>query len=185
VRHELHDGLRREFDLIFRGGLAARFPEQWRRLRDSVLCESDRDRDVVAAVHRLLFDSDSAVREHAAYEWCRWESAIPEWPPSTTLLPRFRNAAYALGFARIVTHYVRHNAWLDEGALLDGAAALARTPTILIDGRHDPQTTATAEALTHLLPLAEHVIIENASHSASNHNIAAELIRATDRFAST
>jgi proline iminopeptidase len=123
------------------------------------------------------------VRERAAYEWCLWESAIPEWPPSTTLLPRFRDPAYALGFARIVTHYVRHNAWLDDGALLDGIAALASTLTILIDGRHDPQTTATAEDLTRLLALAEHVIVENASHAASNINVASELIRATDRLA--
>jgi proline iminopeptidase len=176
-------GLRRELDWVFRGGLAAQFPEQWRRLRDAMLPGSDRDGDVVEAAHRLLFDPDPVVRERAAYEWCLWESAIPEWPPSTTLLPRFRDPAYALGFARIVTHYVRHNAWLDDGALLDGIAALASTLTILIDGRHDPQTTATAEDLTRLLALAEHVIVENASHAASNINVASELIRATDRLA--
>jgi proline iminopeptidase len=176
-------GLRREFDRLFRGGLAARFPEQWRRLRDAVLAESNRDEDVVEAAHRLLFDPDPVVRERAAYEWCLWESGLPEWPPSTTLLPRFRDPAYALAFARIVTHYVRHNAWLEDGALLDGTAALADTPTILIDGRHDPQTTATAEALVRLLPIAEHVIAENASHAASNAHITSELIRATDRFA--
>lgn len=176
-------GLRREFDWVFRGGLSVRFPEQWRRLRDAMLPESDRNGDVVEAAHRLLFDADPVVRERAAYEWCLWESAIPEWPPSTTLHPRFRDPAYALGFARIVTHYVRHNAWLDDGALLHGIAALAGTRTILIDGRHDPQTTATAEDLTRLLPLSEHVIVDDASHAASNTNIASELIRATDRLA--
>lgn len=174
-------GLRREFDWVFRGGLAARFPVQWRRLRAAV--ESERDGDVVEAVHRLLFDADPAVRERAAYEWCLWESAIPEWPPSNTLLPRFRDPAYALGFSRIVTHYVRHDAWLEDGVLLDGTTALVATPTLLIDGRHDPQTTATAEELALRLPLAQRVVVENASHSASNPHIASELVRATNRLA--
>jgi proline iminopeptidase len=176
-------GLRREFDWVFRGGLAAQFPAQWRRLRDAVLPEPERDGDVVEAVHRLLFDPDPAVCKHAAYEWCLWESAIPEWPPSTTLLPRFRDAGYAIGFARIVTHYVRHYAWLEDGVLLDGTTALANTPAILIDGRHDPQTTATAEELARRLPLAHHIIVENASHAASNTNITSEVVRATNRFA--
>lgn len=176
-------GLRREFDRIFRGGLAAQFPRQWQRLRKAMLCESERDGDVVEAAHRLLFDRDPLVRERAAREWCLWESAIPEWPPSNTLLPRFRDPSYALAFARIVTHYVHHNAWLEDSALIDGIAVLSAMRAILIDGRHDPQTTATAEDLTRLLPLAEHVIVENASHAARNVHIASELIHATDRLA--
>jgi proline iminopeptidase len=176
-------GLRRESDRVFRGGLAAQFPDQWVRLRNAMLPESDRDGDVVEAAHRLLFDPDPVIRERAAYEWCLWESAIPEWPPSTTLLRRFRDPAYALGFARLVTHYIRHNAWLEDGVLLEGIAALAGIRTILIDGRHDPQTSETAEHLTRLLPLAEHILVEDASHAASNTNIASELVRATDRLA--
>jgi proline iminopeptidase len=178
-------GLRREVDWVFRGGLATQFPAQWRRLRAAVLPESNRQSDVIDAVHRLLFDPDPTVRERTAYEWCLWESAIPEWPPSVTLLPRFRDSAYALGFARIVTHYVRHYAWLEDRVLLNGAAVLSGTPIILIDGRHDPQTTATGEELARLLPLARHVIVDNASHAASDTNIASELVCATNRFAST
>ena len=121
-----------------------------------MISESDCEADVVEAAHRLLFDSDRKVRERAASEWCLWESAIPEWPPSTEFLPRFRDTRYALAFARIVTHYVRHHAWLADGVLIDGIAALAETPAILIDGRHDPQTPATGEELARLLPLAEH-----------------------------
>jgi proline iminopeptidase len=178
-------GLRREFDWVFRGGLAARFPAQWRRLRDAVLRDGENDRDVVEAVHRLLFDPDPAVRARAAYEWCLWESAIPEWPPSDTLSPRFRDAKYALAFARIVTHYVRHDGWLEDRALMEGAQALAATPAILIDGRHDPQTTRTAEELARRLPLARHIVVDDASHSAADAKIAAELVRATSELAAS
>lgn len=182
-------GLRREFDWVFRGGLAARFPAQWNRLCEAVLpdpeagTDVERNADVVEAVHRLLFDPDPSVRERAAFEWCLWESAIPEWPPSDTLQPRFRDPAYALAFARIVTHYVRNDAWLPDGALLDGVATLAKTPMVLIDGRHDPQTTRTAEELIRRAPHARHVVVEDASHDASNTGITAEIVRATDRLA--
>ena len=177
-------GLRREFDHVFRGGLASRFPVQWQRLREAVLPESSRDADVVVveAVHRLLFDPDPVVRERVAYEWCLWESALPEWPPSSMLLPRFRDSAYALAFARLVTHYVRHDAWLEDRVLLDGASLLADIPTLLIDGRHDPQTTATAEELVRRWPLADHIVVEHASHAASDPNMASQLVRATNRF---
>lgn len=181
-------GLRREFDRVFRGGLAELFPAAWRRLCEAVLPDPHPDReagdDVVEATARLLFHADPAVRRRAAMEWCLWESAIPEWPPATSLAPRFRDPDYALAFARIVTHYVRHDAWLEDGALLEGASALARTPAVLIDGRHDPQTTRTAEELARRLPLARHVVVDDASHSAGNRGITAELVRATDAFAS-
>ena len=40
-------------------------------------------------------------------------------------------------FARIVTHYFRHGAWLEEGQLLRDARRLAGIPGVLIHGRLD------------------------------------------------
>jgi len=87
-------GRRGEFDWLFRGGVAAFFPEQWERLR-TALPVTEHDGDVVDAYSRLLHDSDPAVRQRAAFEWCMWESATPEWPPSTGLAPRFTDPAFA------------------------------------------------------------------------------------------
>jgi proline iminopeptidase len=177
-------GLRREFDHVFRGGLANRFPAQWRRLCEAALPEPDRGGDVVEAIQRLLFDPDPEVCDRAAFEWCLWESATPGWPPSDRLAPRFRDRAYALAFARIVTHYVRNHAWLEDGALFDGLAALEGIPVVLIDGRHDPQTTRTAEELSGRLDHVRHVVVDDASHDASNANLSSEIVRATDHAAS-
>jgi proline iminopeptidase len=175
-------GLRREFDWVFRGGLAVEFPAEWTRLCRAVLTGSQTGADVVDATHELLFHDNPEVSARAAYEWCLWESAIPAWPRRTELQPRFRDPAYALAFARIVTHYVRHNAWLKDEALLDGIVTLAGTQTVLIDGRRDPQTTATAEALIERMPLARHVIVDDASHEAVHSGIAWAIIAATDQF---
>ena len=176
-------GLHREFDTVFRGGLADQFPLQWRRLVEAVAPDERAGEDVVDAVGRQLFDPDPEVRARIAYEWCLWESATPDWPPRTELQPRFRDPDYALAFSRVVTHYARHYAWLEDGVLMDGLDVLAEVPMVLVDGRHDPQSTRTAEEIARRLPLARQVIVEDAAHSAGNPGIASELVRATDEFA--
>jgi len=175
-------GRHAEFDWTFRGGLARFFPEQWERLLASVP-ETEREGDVVEMYHRLLNDPDATVRQRAARAWCLWESATPAWPPTTGLAERFRDPDYALAFARIVTHYVRNNAWLEDGVLLGGAGALAETPGILINGRFDFQAPlANAWALKRVWPRAELVVADDAGHS-TNARLDQELVKATDRFA--
>jgi len=175
-------GRRSEFDWTFRGGVAVFFPKQWDRLRAGVPV-AERDGDIVEAYHRLLHDPDSTVRRRAALEWCMWESATPAWPPTTGLAERFTDPAYALAFARIVTHYVRHDAWLEDGRLLRDADSLADIPGILVNGRFDFQAPmANAWELNRVWPRAKLVIVDDAGHSA-NPALTQELIRATDQFA--
>lgn len=177
-------GRREEFDWLFRGGLAALFPAQWQELREGAP-QARSDGDVVDAYSRLLNDPDAAVRRQAAEAWCLWESATPDWPPATGLAERFRDPDYALAFARIVTHYVLHNAWLGDGQLLRGADSLADIPCVIVNGRFDFQAPlGNAWALKRAWPGAELVVVEDAGHAASNTGITRELIRATERFGS-
>jgi proline iminopeptidase len=175
-------GRHSEFDWTFRGGLSAFFPEQWKRLRDA-LPDGVPDSDVPVAYHRLLFDSHPDIRERASYEWCMWESASPDWPPRTGLADRFQDPSYALAFSRVVTHYVSHNAWLEDGALLRDAGRLADIPGVLIHGRYDFQAPiGNAWELKRAYPTASLVIVEEAGHSASSEAITREIVRATDSF---
>jgi proline iminopeptidase len=177
-------GRRKEFDWLFRDGLGAFFPEAWERRRSAVPV-ADREGDIVEAYCRLLHDPDPMVREQAALAWCVWESATPDWPPVSELAARFRDPAFAMAYARLVTHYVRHDAWLGDGSVLREVDRLAGIPGVLVNGRFDFQAPiATAWALHRLWPLSELVIVNDAGHAAGNPGITAELIRATDRFAS-
>ena len=89
-----------------------------------------------------------------------------------------------MAFARIVTHYVRHNAWLDDNILIRDAAAIADIPGIMVNGRFDLQAPiGWAYDLKRIWPRAKLVIVDDAGHDASNAGIAAELVRATDEFA--
>jgi proline iminopeptidase len=175
-------GRHAEFDWTFRGGVAVLFPEQWDRLL-AALPRELRNHDVVEAYHRLLNDPDPDVCRRTAEAWCLWESATPDWPPSDALAERFTDPAYALAFARIVTHYVRHNAWLEDGSLLRGADVLADIPGILVHGRFDfGAPLGNAWELKRAWPRAELVVVNDAGHSASP-RITEELVDATNRFA--
>src|SRR4030095_16657232 len=176
-------GRRAEFDWLFRGGVAPFFPEQWERLR-TAMPYTEREGDVVEAYHRLLHDNDPTVRERAAYEWCLWESATPAWPPSGGLAPRFADPKFRLAFARLVTHYVRHDAWIEDGGLLANADRLAGIPGLMVNGRFDFQSPiGNAWELKLAWPRAELVIVDNAGHAADHVAITQEIIRATDRLA--
>jgi len=176
-------GRHQEIDWLFRGGVAIFFPEQWERLR-TALPEAERDGDIVEAYYRRLNDANLTVRQQAAEAWCLWESATPAWPPLTSLAPRFTNPTFALAFARIVTHYMHHKLWLEDGSLLRDADVLADIPGILVNGRFDFQAPiAYAWELKRVWPRAELVMVDNAGHAADNPGLTQALIRATDRFA--
>jgi proline iminopeptidase len=176
-------GRRSEADWLFRGGVAALFPEQWERLCAGVP-EAEREGDVVEAYARMLHDPDPGVRRRAALAWCTWESATPDWPPTPGLDERFEDPEFALAFARLVTHYVRHDLFLEDGILLRNAHVLGGIPGVLVNGRFDLQAPiANAWALHRAWPSADLVIVENAGHAGDAPDLTAELVRATDRFA--
>ena len=176
-------GARAEFDWLFRDGLRRFFPDEWERRRGA-LPAGDRGGDVVEAYGRLLDGPDSALRERAALAWCRWESATPDWPPLSGLAVRFRDLRFAVAYARIVTHYVRHDGWLGDGRVLRDVHRLAEIPAVLINGRFDFQAPlATAWELNHRWPGSELVVVDDAGHAAGSAAISEQLVRATDRFA--
>lgn len=173
-------GRHQEFDWIFRGGVAVLFPEQWDQLL-AALPSEERDGDIVAAYARRLNHPDLAVRQKATEAWCLWESATPDWPPATGLLGRFTDPAYAYAFARIVTHYVEHYAWLEDGSLMRGAHVLADIPGAIVNGRFDFQAPiGNAWELHRVWPHAELVIVDDAGHGGPN--LFSVLVEATDRF---
>ena len=176
-------GRRVECDWLFRGGVAVLFPQQWERLGAGVPA-AERDGDVVEAYSRMLHDPDPEVRRRAALEWCMWESATPEWPPKAGLAERYADPDFALAFARLVTHYVCHDLFLEDGILLRNAGVLADIPGILVNGRFDLQAPiSNAWELKRVWPRAELVIVENAGHAGDDPDLTQEVIRATDRFA--
>ncbi len=176
-------GRRAEADWWFRGGVAPLFPAQWESLCEGVP-PAEREGDIVAAYARLLRDPDAAVRRRAAIAWCSWESATLGWPPESHLDSRYEDPAFALAFSRLVTHYVGHDDFLEDGVLLREAATLAEIPGTLVQGRFDLMAPiANAWELAKAWPRAELVVATGAGHAPDEPALTRELIRATDRAA--
>jgi proline iminopeptidase len=117
-------------------GVGPIFPQQWERFTSHIPM-SLRDMPIVDAYAELLFDDDPSVSATAAAEWCAWEdshvSLVPGYAPNR----RFLDPEFRLRFARIVTHYWRRAAFLEDGELLHHASSLGTIPAILIHGQYD------------------------------------------------
>jgi proline iminopeptidase len=113
------------------------FPEQWARFRDAVPAP-ERD-DLVAAYDRLLNGTaDRSVRIQASIDWTAWEDAILSLEAGYEVPhPRWADERYRIAFARLVTHYFTHAAFLEDDELLRNAHTLAGIPGVLLHGRLD------------------------------------------------
>jgi proline iminopeptidase len=159
------------------------FPERWEQFRDGVP-EADRAGNLADAYRRLLADPDPAVRDRAARDWCRWEdthvSLVRGFRPS----PRYDDPVFRMTFARLVTHYWAHAAWLPDGQLVREAARLGGIPAALVHGRQDVSSPLdTAWKLAQAWPGSELTVVEDAGHSGGNATITSTVLTATDRFA--
>ncbi len=175
---------RSEIDWLYEG-VAPLFPEQWLRFQGGVP-ELERDYDLVEAYHRLLHDPDPAVRAKAAKDWHDWEAALLSIDPNAKAPPPWSQPDFRMGRARIVTHYFRHGAWLEDGILLREADALAGIPGVMVQGRLDlGAPLVTAWELAQAWPDSELVIVQGAGHSAADPGMSKAAVAATDRFART
>ena len=173
-----------EIDWLYRG-MAPLFPEQWAQYRAGVPADKQ-DGDLVEAYYQLLHDSDANVSAKAAKDFHDWEAASMSIDPNAKPNPRWLEPEYRMARARIVTHYFRNHAWLEDGILLQKAGALNGIPSILIQGRLDLNAPlVTAWELSKAWPTSELVIVQDAGHTASDAGMTAALFTATNRFART
>jgi proline iminopeptidase len=173
---------RHEVEWITRG-VRLYFPEEWERFRDGVP-EGDREANLADAYARLLADPDPAVRERAARDWCRWEDSHVRVRADTKPDPRYEDPRFRMRFARLVTHYWRHDGFLADDEIMDGVTRLGHVPGVLVHGRIDVSSPLrTAWDLARAWPGCELFVIEEAGHSNGHPGMAGHLLAATDRFA--
>jgi proline iminopeptidase len=171
---------RREVEWLTRD-MGRLFPRQWRRFRDAVPGPAA-DTSLVKAYGDLLHHPDPAVREQAARQWCAWEDTHLSLRPGHTPDPRFNDPEFRLSFARLVTHYWRHAAFLRDGELLEGMDKLRGIPGILVHGTLDVSSPMDVPWQLHQRwPDSRLVTVEGAGHRTSqamDHSLRA----ATDSF---
>ena len=138
---------------------------------------------LVVAYGDRLMSSEQAKADAAARAWCAWEAAVLMVDPRAEPPTAFDDKRFALGFARVVTHYFRHLAWLDP-PLLSRAAELADLPAVLINSRQDLSTPLSAAWHLHkAMPRSELIVIPGALHGTLYGPLSAEVIPAGQNFA--
>jgi len=158
------------------------FPIEWERFVAAVP-ERLRHLPLVDAYATLLFDPDPSVRDHAAIEWCAWEDAHVSLTPGHRPNPRFEDPEFRLRFARLVTHYWRHAAFLEEEQLLRDAPLLNGIPGVLIHGRYDVSgPLETAWRLSRSWTSSRLQILDDAGHGGDE-SFPAALAGALSEFA--
>ncbi len=160
------------------------FAREWERFAAAVP-EPLRHLPLVDAYATLLADPAPAVREHAAREWCLWEDAHVSLAPGHRPNPRYEDPEFRLRFARLVTHYWRHAAFLEDEQLIRDAATLDGIPGVLIHGRLDVSgPLETAWRLSKRWTTSELHVLDDVGHG-SGESFPGVVVRALNRFART
>jgi proline iminopeptidase len=174
---------RREVEWITRD-VGRIFPREWNKFATAVP-DPLRHLPLPDAYATLLFDVDPTVREQAAREWCAWEDAHVSLTPGHRPNPRYADPEFRLGFARLVTHYWRHTAFLDEGQLLRDVTALNGIPGILIHGRYDVSSPLeTAWRLSQSWSTSQLRVLDDAGHGGAN-TLTTAVVGALNELATT
>ena len=101
--------------------------------------EAERDGDLVAAYDRLLNGTPTRPfgSRRRATGWPGRTRSCRSRTATSRPHPRWADARFRIAFARLVTHYFSHAAWLEDDELLRNAHRLAGIPAVLIHGRLD------------------------------------------------
>ncbi len=158
------------------------YPEAFASLR-AVVPDVRPGDNLPAAVHRLLMDPDPDVHHHAARAWCDWEERLATITGPPVASPRFADPDFALGFARLVTHFFGNDGFLPPGGIRGNLDALRDIPIVLVRGRLDiAAPLGVIWRLVQELPRATLHVVEGEDHGGADRTDAL-LVEATDRFA--
>ncbi len=171
-----------ELDWLYRHGASEIFPDKWEEFLAPI--PEDERSDMVTAYQRRLTDEDPDVQLAAAKAWSKWEAETVTLLPNPEVIGVHTSDDFAIAIARIENHYMANKGWIEEGALIRGAASIRHIPAVIVQGRYDCCTPpATAWDLHKTWPEARLEIVPDGGHLFNEPGILDGLVRATDAFA--
>ena len=136
-----------------------------------------------AAYNRLLMSTDAALRDRAARSWCAWEERLATLNGPPKPAPRYADAAFRLGFARLVTPFFGHHAFLPPDGISGRIDRITSIPAVFVRGRLDiASPLAVTWRLAQQLPMATLHIVEDEDHGGADTTVEL-LVQAANRFA--
>jgi proline iminopeptidase len=163
-------------------GMGEIYPEAFAELL-ALVPDLERGGNVPAAYNRLLMGPDLPLQDHAARSWCAWEERLATLygPPKPS--QRFADAAFRLGFARLVTHFFGHHGFLPPDGISARCDRISGIPAVFVRGRLDiASPLGVIWRLVQRLPLATLHVVEDEDHGGAEATTEL-LLQATNRFA--
>ncbi|KAF0698369.1 Aste57867_11019 [Aphanomyces stellatus] len=173
----------KEIQFYYQSGASFIYPDRWEAYRDAI--PEEERHDFLSAYHKRLTSPDESVRLPAALAWTTWELSTSNLiPPEDAVDKSMDNARFAEAFARIENHYFMNKGFFPtQNFLNDHVYKIRHIPTVIVQGRYDVVCPMeTAWEFHKAFPEADFRIVQTAGHSAGEPGIAAELVRATNKF---
>ncbi|MFI3186479.1 MAG: prolyl aminopeptidase [Methylococcaceae bacterium] len=171
-----------DMDWFTGNGAGKIYPEQWRRLLES-LPEQLRG-NPVQGLWEQLTGKDEVAKRRAAKEWTSWGGQVAlgsAYQPS----PKGEHVTELMvKQVRMELHYAMRHYFIGENQILDNCSVLENIPTVIIHGRLDFVCPIEAGFCLHkALPKADYSVLPTAGHIAQGKDMINALLTATDRFA--
>lgn len=161
-------------------GLKAFAPSAWHAFSSYVpQCERD---DLLAAYCRRVHARDPRISIPAARAWNTYESAAMSIDVNEAQSEPIPLDDIVLGKARIQTHYLANECFLQQDQLVNQIDRVRRLPALMVQGSHDLICPSGASTLHRAWPEAEYMIVPGARHSAFDPKMARALVDCTERF---
>lgn len=171
---------REEIDFLY-GGAGMFLPEAFEAFKAGAP-EGRSGVGMAAAYGDLLTSGDPTIEASAAEAWCAWEEAVIMLDPRAEVSAQYSDPRFRLCFARLVTHYFRNLAWLDE-PILDQKDILAEFPAVLINSRLDLSVPfSTTWQLHRAMHRSELVAIPGSLHGTLYGPLSEAVIEAGQKF---
>ena len=174
----------------FLGDIQHFYPEVWQTLLDYLPVEEQAD--VLTAFEKRVSSDDIKVSHPASTAWNNYESSIMRLDPTTgqgaTTPPLSGKEVIKAQFsdvarARVQIHYIRNLCFIDGDVILKAVENLSHIPTVIVQGRYDMVCPPkTAWLLAQSMPHAEHIVVQDAGHSAMESGVISALVGATEKF---
>lgn len=167
---------------LYQFGASEVYPDAWEGFV-APIPEAERG-DLVRAYHARLTGGDDDEALRCARAWSLWEGSISKLQQDPAALARYGDDAFVRKIASIECHYFANASFFAyDGWLLDQVDAFRGVPAVLVQGRYDMVCPPrSAWDLHRAWPEADLELV-HAGHSMTDPEIAAALVRATDRFA--
>jgi len=157
-------------------------PDGWAQF--AALAPRDRRERPMEWYFDAVGGADRGLAVAAVRHWMRWEDALDAGAPVRGLPELDDDATQAcLDKYRLQAHYLRHECFLGEAALLDRARAIAALPVAILHGRLDRVCRpANAWRLHFALRGSRLQFVGGAGHSPFDAPMVAALVAAADHF---